>query len=61
MSTLIFSSTPNSTLAKELGLFDWNLLIQHIKQLPYGRNSNREDLSLVLTQKKELVAANMLY
>ncbi|MEN9640392.1 MAG: hypothetical protein RLZZ262_2261, partial [Bacteroidota bacterium] len=37
---------------KDNGLLNWNDLIEFVKALPYGRNANREDLSLVLLEKK---------
>lgn len=37
---------------KEKGISTWNELLQFTRNLPYGRNANREDLSLVLTEHK---------
>ena len=39
-------------LASDLGLFSWNQLTEFIKNLPYGRNANRSDLSLVISENK---------
>lgn len=35
-----------------IGISTWTQLIAYIKQLPYGRTSNRTDLSLVITEQK---------
>ena len=48
-------------LAKSNGIETWNELTEFIKNLPYGRNKNRTDFGLVLSEKKELVAQNMLF
>ncbi len=37
---------------RSIGISTWNTLTAYISQLPYGRNQNREDLSLVLIEKK---------
>lgn len=39
-------------LAKSNGLKSWNELAKFIKNLPYGRNKNRTDLGLVLSERK---------
>ena len=39
-------------LAKENGINSWNDLTDFIKNIPYGRNQNRLDLSLVFTENK---------
>jgi hypothetical protein len=36
----------------ELGISNWNDVLLRVKNIPYGRNSNREDLSLVLKENK---------
>jgi hypothetical protein len=36
----------------ELGILNWNDVLTHVRDIPYGRNSNREDLSLVLKENK---------
>ena len=46
------SQKPLSTLAKSLLLNDWETLVHHIKHLPYGRNANRDDFSLVLKEQQ---------
>ena len=37
---------------KDSGIKTWNELIQFIKELPYGRNSNRTEFRLVIIEKK---------
>ncbi|WP_459211955.1 hypothetical protein [Aquimarina rhabdastrellae] len=39
-------------LLNQKGIKDWSTVLKYIKNLPYGRNSNRYDLSLVLSQEK---------
>ena len=39
-------------LAKSNGIGSWNQLTEFIKKLPYGRNENRTDVGLVLSEKK---------
>jgi hypothetical protein len=39
-------------LVHKLGVFKWNDVLLHVKNIPYGRNANREDLSLVLKENK---------
>ena len=39
-------------LANNQGIFSWKQLTDYIKNLPYGRNANRTDLSLVLSEGK---------
>lgn len=39
-------------LLKDLDIFTWHNLTEYVKHLPYGRTSNRTDLSLVLTEQK---------
>ena len=34
------------------GINNWNELTKYIQNLPYGRNANRHDLSLILTEQK---------
>lgn len=36
----------------ELGITNWNDALLYVKNIPYGRNSNRDDLSLVLNENK---------
>jgi hypothetical protein len=47
--------TSNEELTQQLlklGILNWNDVLLHVKNIPYGRNSNREDLSLVLKENK---------
>jgi hypothetical protein len=39
-----------TTLVRSRGIRDWSGLLDFVKALPYGRNANREDLSLVLKE-----------
>lgn len=50
---MLLKSTDSLTkLAKSYNLITWNQLTGFVKNLPYGRNSNRSNLSLVLIEKK---------
>lgn len=46
------SSSLLSKACKELGLTTFNAVCNHIKQLPYGRNSDRGDFTLILNENK---------
>ena len=48
----LISKDELTELAKSYGLNSWNELTNFVKELPYGRNKNRNDLKLVLTEKK---------
>jgi hypothetical protein len=39
-------------LIKDKGIKNWSELIDFTQKLPYGRNENREDLSLVIKENK---------
>ena len=39
-------------LAKSIGIESWNQLTEYVKNLPYGRNKNRTNFGLVLSEKK---------
>lgn len=53
MKTNLLTSKDNLTLQlQKLGITDWESLTNYIQNLPYGRNTNRHDLSLVLTEQK---------
>lgn len=41
-----------TSLVREHNIYDWNELSEFIRDLPYGRNENREDFSLVLKEGK---------
>lgn len=46
------SDKPLSKQAISLGIPDWDALLDHVRNLPYGRNANRHDLNLVLSEAK---------
>ncbi len=48
----IRSSKQLSKLVRELRINDWNDLVHYVQNLPYGRNKNRTDLSLVLKENQ---------
>lgn len=50
--TKVESNKPLSRLARSLKLSTWEDLVKHVQSLPYGRNSNRSDFSLVLKEKR---------
>jgi hypothetical protein len=41
-----------TAIIKNSGIKTWNELIEFVKRLPYGRNSNRFDFGLVISEKK---------
>jgi len=50
---MTFSSNDSLTaLAKDKQLRSWKDLLEYLRQLPYGRTSDRSDLSLVLRENK---------
>lgn len=50
---LLFNSQDKlTTLIKDQQIYNWSDLIEFIRNLPYGRNSNREDLTLVIKENK---------
>ncbi len=52
MNHQLTSNDPLTKLAKAKGVSSWNELTAYVSKLPYGRNKNRVDLSLVLTEEK---------
>lgn len=52
ISTELNSKEKLTTLVKSFNIFSWDELLKSVKKLPYGRNSNRHDLSLILTEQK---------
>ncbi len=46
------SSEIYSTAFRDLGINDFKSACEYVQQLPYGRNANREDFLLVLTEGK---------
>lgn len=50
---LYFNSSDYLTsLIKEKGIKNWSELMEFTRNLPYGRNLNREDFSLIITESK---------
>ncbi|WP_299223343.1 hypothetical protein [uncultured Aquimarina sp.] len=41
-----------SKIITEKGITSWSELVNYVKNIPYGRNSNRTDASLVITENK---------
>ncbi|MEZ4910073.1 MAG: VOC family protein [Saprospiraceae bacterium] len=41
-----------TTLVRDLGIHNWSELIDFTQKIPYGRNQNREDFSLVIKENK---------
>jgi hypothetical protein len=52
MSTNLTSKEELTQRLLELGITNWDDTLIHVRNIPYGRNSNREDLSLVLKENK---------
>jgi hypothetical protein len=53
MTKKVFSSSDSLTQQiQNLGIDSWEDLLIYVKNIPYGRNANREDLSLVLKENK---------
>ena len=51
-SKRLLSTEPLSSLAVSKGIETWEQLLKFVQLLPYGRNSNRNDFSLVLREEK---------
>ena len=49
---LLTSKDALTELAKANGIRSWNELTKFVKNLPYGRNKNRAEFGLVLSEKK---------
>lgn len=49
---ILSSSDSLTQQIQTLGIYTWDDLLLHVKNLPYGRNANREDFSLVLKENK---------
>lgn len=43
---------PLGSLLAQIQISTWEAFLVYLKKLPYGRNANREDLSLVITEAK---------
>jgi hypothetical protein len=53
MKNILLSTTKQlSSLAITKGIDTWGQLVEYVRLLPYGRNSNRNDFSLVLKEEK---------
>jgi hypothetical protein len=53
MSEIVLSSSdPLTQQIHRLGVNSWENVLFYVKNIPYGRNANREDLSLVLKENK---------
>ncbi len=52
MNFNITALLPLSKLVISKGIQDWISLVSYVKNLPYGRNGSREDLSLVIKEGK---------
>lgn len=52
MDYILSSNDELTHLVKERDITSWNQLTAFIRNLPYGRNANRSDLSLVLSEEK---------
>lgn len=51
-NVLLTANDELTVLARQQGVKYWNDLLALVKNLPYGRNANRSDLSLVLKEQK---------
>ncbi len=49
---LLYSNDTLTQLVKKQEVYSWEELINYISRLPYGRNTNRADFSLVIIEKK---------
>lgn len=52
ISTVLCSSDNLTQQIHNLGINSWDDLLIYVKNIPYGRNANREDLSLILKENK---------
>ncbi|WP_264564147.1 hypothetical protein [Flavobacterium sp. N3904] len=53
MTKIVFTSSDTLTQQiQNLGIDTWEDLLIYVKNIPYGRNTNRNDLSLVLKENK---------
>lgn len=51
-NSLLTSSNELTALTKLKNIDTWQELIAYVQKLPYGRNKNRHDLSLILKEEK---------
>jgi hypothetical protein len=42
---------------QEKGIYTWGKFIDFLRNIPYGRNSDRINISLVITERTEVPAA----
>lgn len=49
---MLTSNSKLTELLKTKKIDSWNRLTHYVQNLPYGRNANRNDLSLVITENK---------
>lgn len=52
ISPYLTSPDPLTQQIRQMGISSWDELVDFVKHLPYGRNLNREDLSLVISESK---------
>lgn len=52
MNYPLHSNDALTQIAKSNGIMSWNELTNFVQNLPYGRNSNRFDFGLVITEQK---------
>jgi len=52
MQNLLTSTDDLTLLIKANGINTWDCLIEHVQYLPYGRNADRYDFSLVISERK---------
>lgn len=52
MDYLLSSNDQLTKLLRAEGITTWNEALHYSKQIPYGRNTNREDFSLVVKENK---------
>ena len=50
MNQQLNSKEPLSELVKKQGITHWDNLVNHVRKIPYGRNSDRTDFSLVIKE-----------
>lgn len=48
----LISEDKTTTLIRSKGINTWEALIEYVRLLPYGRNSNRTNLDLVISEQK---------
>jgi hypothetical protein len=61
MKTKLTSKEELTQELLELGISNWNDILIHLRNIPYGRNSNRSDFSLVITENKGTCSSKHAY